>query len=860
MAKGLPRFNFGLWAAIAVALGILLGRVAAIAAPDLAEANPIPNLLRSVPAWRQRQGEDPLDRGRRLYRAGYFADAAEAWEGAAAEAGDRGDRASQALSWSYRSLAYQRLSQWDRARDASDRALSLLANSADREPIFLAQATNTEANLLLATGQPRAALETWERAERLYRQAGDDIGAIGSQIDQAYALQHLGFYRQARDRLEKLNRQLGTLDKGGLKVQALHALGIGLQLVGDLDASREVLERCLAIARQQRDLDEISAIYLSLGNTAVNLEDFDSATFYFAKAETTAQSDLERLDARLNQLDVAVRSRQWHQATALVDPLYHELRQIAPSRAWIYSVLNFTDVGIKLDDRQKNVSLAQINELLAQAVAAARSLRDPRAEAHALVRWGRLYERNQQLEIALRLTRDALQIAQGIVATDIVSQGAWQLGRILRSQGDRKGAIAAYQEAVQALESLRIDLVAIDREVQFSFRDSIEPVYRELVSLLLDGDPSPPRLLEARQLIEALQLAELDNFLREACLDMQPVKIEEIDPEAAVIYPIVLEDRLATIVSSSRHPLRYYDIPIPQTFVNQTVEELLQALSPAYDNLERLRLSKILYNWLVLPARSDGTLEGVKTLVFVLDGALRNVPMAALYDGDNYLVEDYNIAFSQGLQLLPGRPLRKGRLQAIAAGLSEARQGFNSLPAVKSELDRLSEEVPTAVLLDEGFTTASLQRKVNQNSAEVIHLATHGQFSSKLEDTFLLTWDGRLGIDELDRLLAEQSIRGETAIELLVLSACETAVGDDRAALGLAGLALKSGARATLATLWAVRDRSTAIFMSEFYTQLGKPGVSKAQAVRQAQLKLLADPATDDPFFWAPFVLVGNWL
>jgi CHAT domain-containing protein len=129
-----------------------------------------------------------------------------------------------------------------------------------------------------------------------------------------------------------------------------------------------------------------------------------------------------------------------------------------------------------------------------------------------------------------------------------------------------------------------------------------------------------------------------------------------------------------------------------------------------------------------------------------------------------------------------------------------------------------------------------------------------------VEDTFVLTWDNRLNVKELGDLLQTRSQDTNTPIELLVLSACQTAKGDKRAPLGLAGVAVRSGARSTIATLWSVNDESAAQFMIEFYHQLAKSKVTKAQAVRLAQLKLLKKPEFENPFYWAPFVLIGNWL
>jgi CHAT domain-containing protein len=142
----------------------------------------------------------------------------------------------------------------------------------------------------------------------------------------------------------------------------------------------------------------------------------------------------------------------------------------------------------------------------------------------------------------------------------------------------------------------------------------------------------------------------------------------------------------------------------------------------------------------------------------------------------------------------------------------------------------------------------------------VVHLATHGQFSSKAEDTFILTWDDRINIKQLNNVLKTRDLTESSIIELLVLSACQTAVGDKRAALGLAGMAVRAGARSTLASLWSVNDAATASFMIKFYQNLADNKVTKAEAVRRAQLSLLQNPDYSHPYFWAPFILVGNWL
>ena len=252
--------------------------------------------------------------------------------------------------------------------------------------------------------------------------------------------------------------------------------------------------------------------------------------------------------------------------------------------------------------------------------------------------------------------------------------------------------------------------------------------------------------------------------------------------------------------------------------------------------------------------------QSVHTLVFVLDGFLRNLPMAVLHDGEQFLVEKYTIALSPGLQLLP--PISEQPLdianhpRTLTSGLSEERPGFTALPNVATEIEQVKDLVPTQVLLNQSFVKSNLQTRLRRIPPTIVHFATHGQFSSKVEDTFLLTWDNRLTIQELETLLTGQGDRHP--IDLLILSACQTARGDDRATLGLAGMAVRAGARSTLATLWSVSDASTAELVTDFYQKLTHQ-TTKAEALRQAQLALLHSQNYAHPYFWAPFVLVGNW-
>ncbi len=803
-----------------------------------------------------------LEQGRRHYAAGQLQAAIGVWEQAAQQAQQQGDAAQQALSLSYLSLVYQELSQWPQAQQAIEASLKLLPSDSSSQGAQLrAQVLNTQASLRLHQGQAESALALWQQAQTDYEQAGDVSGSLGSQINQAQALQQLGFYRRARQQLEAINQQLRQQPDSSLKVTGLRSLGLALQTMGDA-TSGDVLEASLGIARKLHDQTALSPTLLSLGKFAVAAGDFDKGLNYFEQAEKSTQNPTAQAQARLSQLQLLIEHGQSAAAVKLATQLATSIQQqlvtVSPSRTSLYTAINFVATLNDLENPAQLLPLNDLAQLIRQVVKSAEQIHDRSAAAYALNQWGQLYERTGQIAEAQAVTQKSLTIARELQADNIIAQSAWQMGRLAKRQTGRAAAIDYYKEAVKSLQAIRGDLIAVNQDVQFSYRESVEPVYRELVELLVDGHPGQVELVQARDLVESLQVAELDNFFREACLD-KAKQLNQFDPTATVVYPIILPDRLAVILSTGDQPLRYYSIEQSQAQTNQTIAAMYRSLNPVSDSQERRRLSQQLYDWLIRPAAQDGALKDTKTLVFVLDGQLRNIPMSALYDGQNYLIEQYAVTLSPGLQLMASHSIQPSQSSAIVAGISDARSGFAALPAVATEVNTIANTIASSTLLNQAFTGNALAARIKGSQADIVHLATHGQFSSQLEDTFLLTWDGRLNVKELAELLRSRDGQNRQAIELLVLSACDTATGDDRAALGLAGLAVKSGARSTIATLWPVKDKAAALLMTQFYENLRKHHANKAEALRQAQLHLIRQTDFREPFFWSGVVLVGNW-
>lgn len=965
-------------------LASLTALLCILTAPGLARSpKPLAIETRSS-LYAQQSPGDLVQQGKTLYDAGQYEAAIEILQQAVQQAA--GSVLNQATALSNLSLTYQQLGRWQEATQAIMESLKLLQTSSpgiDSTAVqtLLAQSLDIQGRLQLAQGQAEAALKTWQQTESIYTKANHPDGVSRSQINQARALQAMGFYRRACDTLlqtlsntnlscetidrpesiARLNQEFKTQPATVTTVVGLRSLGDVLQLMGHVEASRQVLQTSLNLAQQLQSTANIQAVYLSLGNiartqlTTGNLEqtmtrlaqatDLDRATVNavlasirttinsiqaalndYQTAATTASSATITTQAQVNQVSLLVESAQTLQqalqvlspqqqtlpilapvttelklqasqfltnALALLPTLQTQLNRLPANRSTIYAQINLARSLLTLSSRDPgnatgqslipNLALptsAQIAQLLTTAVQAAQTLNDLRAQSYALGYLATAYEQNQQWAEAQRVTKQALWLAQTNNATDIAYRWQWQLGRLLAKQMqttpgvDRAtytDAVAAYKTAIQTLQSLRGDLAAVNQDIQFTFRDSVEPVYREAVRLLLQpGDgtaPSSDNLDTARKLIESLQLAELDNFFREACLEGQVVPLDDVvnqpSAQAAVIYPIVLPDQLQVIVKIPNRPLQLYTQPVAQATIEATSTKLRQLLIKSPNAGAEIRqLSSQLYDWLIRPIRAD--LGQVDTLVFVPDGVLRNIPMGVLYDGNQYLIETYAIALSAGLQLIDPKPLARTPLKALTAGLSEPPPGYEELgklPAIADEINSITAAgVATTTLLDDGFTRPALETQINAAPFNVIHLATHGQFSSRQTETFILAADGPINVSQFDRLLKSREFARSEAVELLVMSACETASGDDRATLGLAGAAIRAGARSTMASLWQIDDRATAALVKQFYQELTNPEITKAEALRRAQLALLKQDGYSQPSYWSAYVLVGNWL
>ncbi|MEM9214887.1 MAG: CHAT domain-containing protein [Cyanobacteria bacterium P01_F01_bin.150] len=623
----------------------------------------------------------------------------------------------------------------------------------------------------------------------------------------------------------------------------------------------------------------------------------------------------------------------------------------------INSLIKFRSAAAEQGNQDSLITWQDIETQLEQTLKHAQSLDDKRSESLSLGYLGHIYEKQEEWSKAKQLTDEAIKaiaLTKNLNAPDIEYRWIWQLGRIFqhyapphtaecyqKTQSEGSGgpskeilytdnALCSYELAVNLLDDVRNNFLFIKSNVQFSFRDNVEPLYREYVDLLLqhptrNADQLKKHLGKATALIDALQLAELENFL--GCnIDPIPLAQKVVDPEAAILYPVILQDRLEVILAlpnpEDTRKQRFYQFPA-RDISKDKIEEIISGLRsdlarPKSRDKDRLQKATQLYEWLIRPVKDEinafkavETGKTIQTLAFVLDGNLRNLPMSALWDQEKeeYLLDQYAIAVSPSMQLVDPQKMSHP-IRVLAAGTTEALDHplkpikFTALQNVKAELETIDSLLRTEILLDSNFTQPNLATKIQEGVFSIVHIATHGVFSSEPSRTFIAISNGEgsdltdntpvpedaqvvtrgddsaddlatqneqtdkqaneqpnaLFANELDALLRDRSIDSRP-IDLLVLSACTTAQGDNRATLGIAGLSVRAGARSTLATLWSVYDEPAAMLMQLFYQQLAEqPDISRSQALQQAQLQLRAQPRFEHPSYWSSYIVVGNWL
>lgn len=657
---------------------------------------------------------------------------------------------------------------------------------------------------------------------------------------------------------------------------------------------------------------------LDMGNLSVVRKRQKDAQAYYEEALQLAGSDaVVHASAGLNLARMALEPEKLKKLTSL----FQEINNIdnASSRVPLY--LNLGNQAHKLGNRAIALtyqSLDQSRQLLAKVTTKSR------LHVETLDALAQLYEDQDRKNDALILTQqaatDAHTLAPGIVG-DLLINIEGRLGRLYRATGKDELALAAYQRAVNQIETLRQDIPVEYEDGRSSFRYTFEPTYLGFADLLLqaaDKQPVGSQAAYFRRAIDTIELikqSELQDYLGDRCT-VETVKggsATVIPSGTAVLYPIIFRDRIELLLETKNGIVRH-SIRIPDSIVRQVVVGFADDLRNGTAGY--LLRSQQLYDWLFRPLEKSIAEQRINTLVIVPDSALRLIAMGALHDGSNFAIEKFAITSVTGLSMTNTNSPPKQGLGFLVAGVSEpgpvvdklsqatvdqilapdaankesvrglartrslrslrllsaspipagdtvkrsaALREALSLPGVKQEIEAISRIMPSTSMLNEAFTVDSFRRNAGSGAYRIVHIASHGVFGGSADASYILAYDDVLTMDGLQSLLKSDHFQ-EKPIELLTLSACETAEGDDRSPLGISGASIKARAKSVLGTLWPVEDNAARKVMEDFYSGLTANQLSKAEALRRAQVELIHSDEFAHPFFWAPFVLIGNWL
>lgn len=793
--------------------------------------------------------------------------------------------------------------------------LCLVSSQAFTTPTFASPSNIQQGDDLVQRGlqslngnQLDQALQSFEEAYSIYKESNHLLGWNRALINKSVALKRMGQYYQACTTLAKvlsLDRKICQQQSGknlsqtslkkqsktGLdtnqKTAALHNLGNTLRLLGQLESSAIALKQAYSL-----NSAEHKNVQLSLANTyqaqykaAINQLSLSSDPVSEADAVNTAQTQAQKaitlyddiasspshgVHAKLNSLQLILhlgKSKapglvELHQQSQhLIDPFFKSLLSDDFSQFPENEAIN---LQLKLSEllSESDQTTEAFNHARA-ALIKADALQDFRLESLSYGTLGKIYLQSEQLDDATKVFKTALQLAQANKEDSLAYQWSWQIAQIHQQQGHQTQAISAYDSSIQHLDRVRTTLISANSDLQFNYKESVEPVYIEYLKLLLSSPkPNLQLVLETHQ---QLQVAELENFLKCSKLDVMGVDKPQSSQQASRIHIFKLGDQIEVIAQTPQGIYRHQPDAVAlegdllnflQLLEGQQFRKTPQTVIPEY--------AQTIYQHLLGPIQSQLPTSG--DLIFHLDSHFQNLPMSLLHDGQDYLIKNYSIQIALNTQLRQAQPTRLEKINVLFAGLSEVSPSFNQpnvprnlnpLPEVQQELEEVSQTSNLlSSLLNAEFTADRLQTAINPDT-KIVHIASHGQFSSDPRQTFLLAYDKPIHAKAFHDLLNEKSEIGQASLELLILSACQTAKGDRRSALGIAGLAVQAGSKNTLASLWLADSKSTTELITLFYQGLDL-GLSKAEALQKAQIQLIDSGQYAHPYYWGNFILVGS--
>jgi CHAT domain-containing protein/predicted negative regulator of RcsB-dependent stress response len=733
----------------------------------------------------------------------------------------------------------------------------------------------SEGKAFYQQGNFEQAALAWQKAGNLLDKEKDAGKYLETITNLASAYQNLGYHKRAltvfRDALPIIRK---SQDRNR-NIMFLNRLGDLHLSLGENDEADKYLSESSEQARQANNPEILANVLNNVGNALAADEDYEGAlAAYEEGVEQSATCNMQRAKCDelkagllLNIARVIFLERDDKNIVSAYDAAALQIEKLPASSEKSAYLISLGLLARKIHKDMPNTQIiGKAVEALNASADIARNVGDMRMLSSAYGYLGQLYEDEKQYAEAMNLTRKAVFFGQQGKYPQILYLWQWQIGRLFKDMENLEEAVKSYKNAVETLNPIRQELFKGFRgKRQDAFNESVKPVYFGLADLLLRQaekitDPAAVqnKLIEVQDVLESLKASELQDFFADECVIALQKKLTSSDhrtpPKTAVLYPIAMADRLVLLVYLP-DGIKQFTVPVSSDTLKKQALLYRQRLQTRPNN-RFLHESWQLYDWLIRPVEKELDAIQADTLVVAPDGPLRLFPFSTLNDGKQFLIEKYAIATIPAITLTDSKPAETDYTRILLSGLSDGVQDFSPLPSVTAELRDIKEIMGGKVLIqNKEYTIDNLTAVFKKDPYTSVHLATHGVFGGSPEESFLLTYNSKLTMNKLEALIKQS----RNQVELLTLSACQTALGNERAELGLAGAAIKAGVRSVIATLWFVDDEATSLAIREVYRQLRIPGMSKAKALQNAQKKLIAQLRYRHPLYWGPFLLIGNW-
>ncbi|MEI6063812.1 MAG: tetratricopeptide repeat protein, partial [Pseudanabaena sp. ELA748] len=720
-----------------------------------------------------------------------------------------------------------------------------------------------------------------------------------------------------------------------LEAKLLTGLGNTYEALGKYDEAINYRLQSLAIAREIKDRPSEILAVTNLGITYNSLGKYDKALEYIQQSLALNREIKNRSDEGVNLANLGGVYNSLGKYDKAIEYLLQSLAIVREAQnrgreATILGNLGFAYQSLGKNDKAIEFQL--------QSLAIARELKNPNSEMTALANLGVAYRELDRDREAIVSFQQSLTIAREIGNRSGEGSIFANLGKSLSKAKRPELAILFYKQSINVRETIRKDITKLDKDLQKSYLNTVEDTYRRLADLLLKQG----RIMEALQVLDLLKVQELQDFFKDvkgnektaqgiellneekeywqsfskqnidlttantpqilqqlrqtapaqniklaAYKDLQ-TRLQKLGSNSALLYPLILEDRLELVLFVPNAPPISRTVPVKQTELIQVAEEFRNTIQKPESLAVRNPANK-LYKWMIEPIANDLKQANIQTIIYAPDGVMRHVPLAALYDGKQWLIERYRINYITALSLTNIDPQTQ-QTPHILAGAFTDRGGlvkigdtslnFSSLPAALPEVENLVTNFPnTTKLIDKDFNRKAIESdKLNQYN--IIHFATHAHLvSGAPEDSFVL-----LNNNEYVTLRQVKDWKLPN-VGLAVFSACQTALGGKLSSgieiIGFGYQLQQAQARASIATLWEISDGGTQALMGKFYEKM-KLTSSSADALQQAQIDLIRSnsKSTDEkragikitwqgispqvesqlnhPYYWAPFILIGN--